>query len=79
MKHVGIVANHVAAQQAFDIIIRNGTVFDGLRTPRFVSDIGVKDGKIATIGRIGKDAICNKEIDASGLSVCPGFVALHTH
>merc|ERR1719456_1417826 len=82
MKRIGIVAQHVSSSpqpQVYDIVIRNGTVFDGLRTPRFVSDIGVKDGKIATIGRISKDVACNKEIDATGLNVCPGFVDLHTH
>ena len=41
---------------------------------RFVSDIGVKDGKVATIGRISKDASCKREIDASGKHICPGFV-----
>ena len=56
MKRVGIVAQHVAAQQEYDIIIRNGIIFDGLKTPRFVSDIGIKDGKVATIGRIAKSA-----------------------
>ena len=35
----------------YDILIRNGVIFDGLRTPRFVSDIGIVEGKIATIGR----------------------------
>ena len=55
MKRVGIVAQHVAAPQEYDIIIRNGTIFDGLRTPRFISDIGIRNGKTATIGRISKD------------------------
>ena len=79
MKRVGIVAQHVAATQEYDIIIRNGTIFDGLRTPRFISDIGIKNGKTATIGRISKDAKCTTEIDATGLNVCPGFIDLHTH
>merc|ERR1719258_33200 len=85
MKRVRVIANQVAssptqAGQAYDIVIRNGTIFDGLRTPRFVSDIGIRDGKIATIGRISKEAKClKKEIDATGKHVCPGFVDLHTH
>jgi len=79
MKRVGIVAQHVAATQEYDIIIRNGTIFDGLRTPRFISDVGIKNGKTATIGRISKDAKCPTEIDATGLNVCPGFIDLHTH
>merc|ERR1719165_18815 len=79
MKRVGIVAQHVSSAQAYDIIIRNGTIFDGLRTPRFVSDVGIRGGKIQTIGRISKDAACKKEIDATGKHICPGFVDLHTH
>jgi len=79
MKRVGIVAQHVAAPQEYDIVIRNGTIFDGLRTPRFLSDIGIKNGKTATIGRISKEAKCKTEIDATGLNVCPGFIDLHTH
>jgi len=79
MKRVSIVAQHVSSPQNYDIIIRNGTIFDGLRTPRFVSDIGIKDGKTATIGRIAKGAPCKKEIDATGKHVCPGFIDGHTH
>ncbi len=62
----------------FDVAIRGGTVLDGLRTPRFRSDIGIRDGRIARIGPVGaKEA--HRVIDASGLFVCPGFVDLHTH
>ena len=41
----------------FDIIIQGGTIVDGTRTPRYVSDIAIKDGKIAQIGGLkGKTA-----------------------
>ena len=79
MKRVGIVAQHVASPQEYDIIIRNGTIFDGLRTPRFISDIGIKKGKVATIGRISRNAKAARVIDGTGLNVCPGFIDLHTH
>jgi N-acyl-D-amino-acid deacylase len=62
----------------FDVIIRGGTIVDGTRTPRYVSDIAIKDGKIAQIGGLkGKTAA--RELDASGRIVAPGFVDLHTH
>jgi len=67
------------ADTHYDIIIRNGTIYDGIKTPHFLSDIGVKDGIIVTIGRIHKDATCDNEIDATGLNVAPGFIDLHTH
>ena len=61
----------------FDTIIKNGTVVDGTRVPRYRADIGIKNGKIAKIGRLkGSDAA--KVLDASGLIVAPGFIDLHT-
>jgi len=62
----------------YDIIIKGGTIVDGTRTPRYVSDIAIKDGRIAKIGGLnGKSA--TKVLDAKGLIVAPGFVDLHTH
>ena len=62
----------------FDTVIKGGTVVDGLRTPRFKGDVGIKDGKVAYIGRISSHEGA-KVLDASGLIVAPGFVDLHTH
>jgi N-acyl-D-aspartate/D-glutamate deacylase len=61
----------------YDSIIRNGTVIDGTGNPRFVADIGIKDGKIAKIGQITDPA--THEIDAKGKLVTPGWVDIHTH
>jgi N-acyl-D-aspartate/D-glutamate deacylase len=61
----------------FDLVIRNGTVFDGTASPRRVADVAVQDGRIAAVGpRLGKG---KREIDAAGLMVTPGFVDIHTH
>ena len=62
----------------FDTVIKGGTVIDGLRTPRFKADIGIKDGRIASIGAVNTSDAA-KVLDASGLIVAPGFVDLHTH
>ena len=62
----------------FDTIIRGGTVIDGQRTPRFQADIGIKDGRVASIGRI-HNTDGARVIEAEGLIVAPGFVDLHTH
>ncbi|HZP44201.1 MAG TPA: amidohydrolase family protein [Candidatus Binataceae bacterium] len=62
----------------FDTIIRGGTIIDGTRMPRFRSDVGIKDGKIAKIGYL-KNHQARKVIDAAGQFVVPGFVDLHTH
>ena len=63
---------------AYDIVIRGGTVIDGLRMPRYQADIGIKDGNIASIGRIQTHEGA-KVLDANGLIVAPGFIDLHTH
>ena len=62
----------------FDIIIKGGTIVDGTRTPRYVSDVGIKDGKIAQIGGL-KGKTADRVLDAAGRIVAPGFVDLHTH
>jgi len=62
----------------FDLIIKDGMIVDGTRAPRFRGDIGVKNGRIAKVGRIQSHQ-AKKTIDASGLIVAPGFIDLHTH
>ena len=62
----------------FDLGILGGTVIDGLRTPRFRGDLGIKDGLITQIGSI-EAGRCEDVVDASGLIVAPGVVDLHTH
>ncbi len=62
----------------YDMIIKGGTLVDGTRTPRYVSDIAIKDGKIAKIGGLGRRTAA-RVLDAQGLIVAPGFVDLHTH
>lgn len=60
-----------------DLVIRGGTVLDGLETPGRAADIGIRDGKIEEIGKI--TAAARETIDASGALVMPGFVDIHTH
>jgi N-acyl-D-aspartate/D-glutamate deacylase len=62
----------------FDTIIKDGMIVDGTRVPRYKADIGIKDGKIAKIGRL-KSSDAAKVLDASGQIVAPGYVDLHTH
>ena len=62
----------------FDIIILNGTVYDGTLDEPALIDIGIKGDKITTLGSLA-DVNANKIINAEGLSVSPGFIDLHVH
>ena len=62
---------------SYDLVIRNGTIVDGLGGEPYAGDVAVTDGVIAALGAV--DGPGAREIDATGLLVTPGFVDLHTH
>jgi N-acyl-D-amino-acid deacylase len=62
----------------YDLVIRNGTIIDGLGGEPYVGDVAVSDNVIKAVGAIN-GATADREIDATGLLVTPGFVDLHTH
>ena len=63
---------------SYDVVIKNGMVIDGSGGARYRGDVGVKDGRIAKIGRINRET-AEETIDAEGHVVTPGFVDGHTH
>jgi len=61
----------------YEVVIRNGYIYDGLGSNPYIADIAILNGIIVAIGKIEDEAL--NVIDASGYSVSPGFIDLHTH
>ena len=66
------------AAPTFDILIRNGSVYDGSLNPAQTRDIGITDGAIVSMSAAAT-ATATTTIDASGKMVVPGFIDPHTH
>ena len=62
----------------FELIIRNGTIVDGTGKERFPADLGVRNRKISTVDDLS-GAAAARELDATGMIVCPGFIDIHSH
>jgi N-acyl-D-aspartate/D-glutamate deacylase len=62
----------------YDLWIRGGTLYDGSGAPGKPGDLAIRDGRVAALGE-GVRGSAEREIDASGCAVAPGFVDIHTH
>ena len=63
----------LAVAADFDLIIERGRVIDGTGAPWVAADIGIRGGRIAAIGPLGR-ASATQRIDAAGKVVAPGFI-----
>jgi len=61
---------------AADLVIRGGTVYDGTGDEGRRADVAIAEGVIT---EIGPDLRAERELDASGCAVTPGFIDIHTH
>jgi dihydroorotase/N-acyl-D-amino-acid deacylase len=69
-----LCAQASAAQtEPYDIVIVNGHIIDGTGSPWYSGDVGIRNGRIAAIGKLS-DAARRKTIDAHGDVVAPGFI-----
>jgi len=67
------IAGCTAASPDYDIIIRDGAVYNGLGGKPFVGDVAITNDRISAIGNLD-DATAAQEIDATGKAVSPGFI-----
>jgi len=73
-----ILAVNVALAADYDVLIRNGTVYDGTGAPAYVADLAIKGDRVAAIGNFSESS-ADLEIDAGGLAVAPGFINMMSH
>lgn len=66
-------AQDSSASQPFDVVIKNGKIFDGTGNPWYSADIGIRGDRIVAIGRL-PNASAKRTIDATGKVVSPGFI-----
>ena len=76
---VAVLALAAAQQSArpFDLLITNARIIDGSGGPSMTGAVGVRDGRIAGVGRVSGAA--TRTIDAHGLVIAPGFIDPHSH
>ncbi|PZQ24147.1 MAG: aminoacylase [Sphingopyxis macrogoltabida] len=61
-----------AADPAYDLVIRGGTLYDGSGKPPVTGDVAIKGDRIVAVGKVEGDA--TREVSAQGMAVAPGFI-----
>jgi len=72
------VSGAAAKDEAVDVIIRGGAIYDGGEGKPFVGDVAIRGDQIVYVGKSGRHK-AGKVIDAKGMIVAPGFIDPHTH
>ena len=62
-----------------DILIRNGLIIDGTGNPGYYGSVGVDRDSIQMFRGSIQDVEASRTIDATGLTICPGFIDMHAH
>jgi N-acyl-D-amino-acid deacylase len=70
---VCLLAAGCSSSPEYDVVLRNGTIYDGSGSAPFVGDLAIRDDTIAAIGALA-DTKGKTELDAGGMAVAPGFI-----
>ncbi|MBN2206164.1 MAG: amidohydrolase family protein, partial [Candidatus Aminicenantes bacterium] len=73
-----LAASRRRTVRELDLLVRNGTVYDGSGAAGVLADVGVSGAEIAAVGRL-EGARAKVVIDAVGKAVSPGFIDVHDH
>ncbi len=73
-----ILAVNTAHAADYDVLIRNGTVYDGSGAPGYAADVAIRGDRVVAIGQFAESS-ADLEIDAGGLAVAPGFFNMMSH
>ncbi len=58
----------------YDLILRNGTIYDGSGEPPVTGDVAIVADRIVAVGQLPDDASAKSELDVTGMAVAPGFI-----
>lgn len=63
----------------YDLLLKNCRLIDGTGSPWRRADVGVKDGKIAFVGKECADSETEETVDCGDFYLAPGFIDIHSH
>jgi len=73
-----VTAGSLAAQPAYDVVLRGGNVFDGGGKPAVTADVAIRGDSVVAVGSL-PSVRARLELDVRGFAVAPGFIDIHTH
>ncbi len=68
-----VLLSQPTGKTEYDLVIRNGIIYDGLGTEGYRGDVAIRGDRIAALGKLD-DALAKTEVDVRGLAVAPGFI-----
>jgi N-acyl-D-amino-acid deacylase len=72
MRRLLLASLLLSACAHYDVVLRNGTIYDGSGGPPVTGDVAIRNDRIAAVGSVRGRAA--RTVDATGLAVAPGFI-----